>query len=244
MWRPTRAAGEAPAARPSVVIARSAGQCHLRLPQRILPDRGRFAGGCKLWSLSTAGATPHRSTAPFVVFLIGFRINRLLAVRQWLPVAKAMGPMLCELRANPSLGLLSARAPVYWRGAMLVQYWQIFDHLIAYAQARDAAHLPGWKAFNQSVGNDGTVGIWHETYQVAAGQYEAIYANMPRYGLAAVGRHPDADTRIAAVSRSGNSVPGLPTGRPRLCGSSAPDEARRLPGKRAVQSSTPGFSGR
>jgi len=58
---------------------------------------------------------------PFVVFLIGFRINRLLAVSKWLPVAKAMGPMLGELYANPSLGLLAAYSSVYWRGIMLTQ---------------------------------------------------------------------------------------------------------------------------
>jgi hypothetical protein len=28
---------------------------------------------------------------PFVVFIIGMRINRLWAVHQWLPVARAMG---------------------------------------------------------------------------------------------------------------------------------------------------------
>ena len=30
-------------------------------------------------------------------------------------------------------------------------------------------------------------GIWHETFMVAAGSYEAIYQNMPRVGLSAVG---------------------------------------------------------
>ncbi|MGA2647399.1 MAG: DUF4188 domain-containing protein [Candidatus Sulfotelmatobacter sp.] len=35
--------------------------------------------------------------SPLVVFLIGFRINRLLAIGKWLPVATAMGPMLKEL---------------------------------------------------------------------------------------------------------------------------------------------------
>ena len=128
----------------------------------------------------------------FVVFLIGFRINRLFAVRKWLPVVKAMSPMLRELYANPSLGFLSAHTSVYWRGGMVTQYWRSFDDLVAYAQSRDAAHLPAWKAFNQSVGSDGTVGIWHETYQVAAGHYEAIYANMPRYGLSIVGTHESA----------------------------------------------------
>lgn len=148
----------------------------------------------------------------FVVFLIGFRINRLLAVRQWLPVARAMGPMLRELHANRSLGLLSAHTSVYWRGAMVTQYWRSFDDLIRYAQSRDAAHLPAWKAFNQSVGSDGTVGIWHETYEVAAGHYEAIYANMPRFGLAVSGTHePATGRRSEARSRMRAAADDQPT---------------------------------
>jgi hypothetical protein len=133
---------------------------------------------------------------PFVVFLIGFRINRLLAIGKWLPVAKAMGPMLKELYANPSLGLLAAYSSVYWRGVMVTQYWRSFDHLVAYAQSRDASHLPAWKAFNQSIGSDGTVGIWHESYQVANGQYESVYVNMPRFGLAVAGAHEPATGRL------------------------------------------------
>jgi hypothetical protein len=31
--------------------------------------------------------------------------------------------------------------------------------------------------------------VWHETYLVGAGRYETIYANMPRFGLAAAGAH-------------------------------------------------------
>jgi hypothetical protein len=139
-----------------------------------------------------AGRYSTRIEGPFVVFLIGFRINRLLAVNKWLPVGKAMGPMLKELYANPSLGLLAAHSSVYWRGVMVTQYWRSFDHLVAYAQSRDAVHLPAWKAFNQSVGSDGTVGIWHETYQVANGQYECVYGNMPRFGLAVAGTHEPA----------------------------------------------------
>jgi hypothetical protein len=145
---------------------------------------------------AASGLYPGRYTAgiegPFVVFLIGFRVNRLLAVRKWVSVGKAMGLMLKELYANPSLGLLGAHTSLYWRGAMVTQYWRSFEHLIAYSKSRDAAHLPAWKAFNQSIGSDGTVGIWHETYQVAAGQYECVYANMPRFGLATAGGHEPA----------------------------------------------------
>jgi Domain of unknown function (DUF4188) len=40
-----------------------------------------------------------------VVFLIGTRINSLRAVRQWLPVVRAMSPMLRELSKDPESGL-------------------------------------------------------------------------------------------------------------------------------------------
>jgi hypothetical protein len=46
---------------------------------------------------------------------------------------------------------------------------------------RDAAHLPAWKAFNQSVG------IWQETYLASAGTYENVYVNMPLFGLGKAG---------------------------------------------------------
>jgi hypothetical protein len=155
---------------------------------------------------------PGRHTAviegSFVVFLIGFRVNRLRAVRKWLPVAKAMGPMLKELYANPSLGFLAAHSSVYWRGVMVTQYWRSFDQLVAYAQSRDSVHLPAWKAFNQSVGSDGTAGIWHETYQVAKGNYESVYVNMPRFGLSAAGTHePATGHRKDARSRMRSDPP-------------------------------------
>jgi hypothetical protein len=44
----------------------------------------------------------------FVVFLIGMRINHLLLVHKWLPVARAMPRMLRELMQRPELGLLGA----------------------------------------------------------------------------------------------------------------------------------------
>ena len=141
-----------------------------------------------------------RIEGPFVVFLIGMRINRLLLPHKWIPVASAMGPMLGELYANPELGFLGGFSSVYWRGVMVTQYWCSFDHLIRYAQAKDAHHLPAWKSFNQRVGGDGSVGIWHETYQVSEGRYESIYANMPRFGLALAGTHEPATGHLRDAS--------------------------------------------
>jgi hypothetical protein len=50
----------------------------------------------------------------------------------------------------------------------------------------------------------GDVGIWHETYLVPAGRYEAIYGSMPRIGLAAAGGHvPIARRGGSAAERVG-----------------------------------------
>ena len=48
----------------------------------------------------------------------------------------------------------------------------------------------------------GDVGIWHETYRIAPGQYEAIYGAMPEFGLGKVGRLvPAAGARESARGR-------------------------------------------
>jgi hypothetical protein len=137
-----------------------------------------------------------QSSEPFVVFLIGMRVNRLFALHKWPRVAAAMPRMLDELKRDPSLGLLHAEFFFYWRGVAVVQYWRSFEQLHAYAHARDAAHLPAWAEFNRRIGGDGAVGIWHETYTVAKGQYECIYANMPRFGLGAAAEHLPATGRL------------------------------------------------
>jgi hypothetical protein len=125
----------------------------------------------------------------FVVFLIGMRVNRLWKVHRWLPVALAMGPMLQKLFQHPELGLLGARTLVGLRGPTVVQYWRSTDHLLRFARDTDSPHLEAWRRFNRKIGRNGDVGIWHETYVVRRGAYEALYANMPRYGLAQAGEH-------------------------------------------------------
>lgn len=128
----------------------------------------------------------------FVVFLIGMRINRLWKIWRWWPVAAAMPKMLAELYRKPELGLLHARSHFGLRNVLVVQYWRSFEALEAYARAPLSAHLPAWQAFNTAVGSNGDVGIWHETYVVQPGRYEAFYNNMPPYGLGVAGRLFDA----------------------------------------------------
>jgi hypothetical protein len=138
---------------------------------------------------------------PFVVFLIGMRINKLWKVHQWWPVAQAMPRMLRELAARPESGMLGGQM-WFGRTTIMVQYWRTLEQLMAYAKDWQATHLPAWRAFNQAVGTNGDVGIWHETYVIAPGSYENIYVNMPPFGLGKVGvLRPATGERQSAEDR-------------------------------------------
>jgi hypothetical protein len=139
----------------------------------------------------------------FVLFLIGMRINKPLLMHKWFPVFTAMPRMLRELQTRPELGLLHHEL---WLGRTLLmaQYWRSLPQLLDYATSRDSTHLPAWKAFNQAVGTEGSVGIWHETYTATAGSFEAIYVNMPPFGLGkAGGLTPAHGRRNTAAGRLG-----------------------------------------
>ncbi len=121
----------------------------------------------------------------FVVFVIGMRINKPWKVHKWLPVFLAMPRMLKEVAARPDCGYLGH----IQFGLTSVQYWRSFEHLEAYARSQDHQHWPAWVAFNKrTAANRGDVGIWHETFRVRAGEYEAVYSGMPAHGLGKVGR--------------------------------------------------------
>lgn len=139
----------------------------------------------------------------FVVFLIGMRINKFWKITKWLPPLLAMPRMIKELEKLPSeeTGFLGHNGI----GFSMVQYWRSFDHLEAYARSQENAHFPAWTAFNKRMKNArGDVGIWHETFLVKAGHYEAIYSGMPEYGLGrvsslvpATGNRTEARQRMA-----------------------------------------------
>lgn len=166
-----------------------------------------------MYNASTAQETamadifPGRYTAElegdFVVFLIGMRINRPWKVRKSLSVFRAMPPMLRELEERPELGCLGTRrAFENPRSPLIIQFWRSFDQLEHYARD-EALHSEAWKRFYKVVGTDGDVGIWHETFHVRSGGFEALYGNMPRYGLAAAGEHRGLGSASRARERIG-----------------------------------------
>jgi hypothetical protein len=157
---------------------------------------------------------PGRYTADnpsdFVVFLIGMRFNHPLKIHKWLPVASAMPRMLRVLDDHRELGCLGYRQ-WFGRTTGMIQYWKDFESLDRFARDQALPHLEPWRKFNRAVRNSGDVGIWHETYRVRAGEYEAIYGNMPVFGLAAATRHvPVAAKANTAAVRIGARVDDEP----------------------------------
>jgi Domain of unknown function (DUF4188) len=163
-----------------------------------------------------AQVIPHFMTAEvegdFVVFLIGMRINKLWKIHKWFPVFLAVRRVLRELDAHPESGFLGYFGAGRHRSLLTVQYWRSFEHLESYARSQEYQHWPAWIAFNKRSGNSrGDVGIWHETYQVHAGEYETVYSGMPLFGLGKVGKLvPVSGSRASARGRLRASVESPP----------------------------------
>jgi hypothetical protein len=92
-----------------------------------------------------------------------------------LPSHRSTGQVTPKPVAQPEKGLLAYEMNF----PTIVQYWRSFDHLEAFARSEGDPHLAAWRQYWRRVGKSDRSGIWHETYLVQAGQYEAIYGNMP-----------------------------------------------------------------
>ena len=160
---------------------------------------------------------PGRYTAhtgePYIVFVIGMRFNKLFRVRKWLAGVRAFDKMYRELSRNPDKGFLGGEKILYRRGAGQIQYWRSLEDLERFARGQDDLHVPAWREYNKLVGTDGTVGVWHETYLVDPGKSEAIYVNMPAFGLGRVMEHvPATGHRETARRRlGGHNEPAVPS---------------------------------
>jgi hypothetical protein len=140
-----------------------------------------------------------------VLFIIGMRINRLWQLWRWFPVLMAMPRMLAELTRNRDLGLVGTpRTMLSGRVITVLQYWESFEALEAYARDGAHAHLPAWRRFNRRIRDNGSVGIFHETYRVTPDSVETVYGNMPPFGLgAALGTAKLRASRQTAAERLG-----------------------------------------
>jgi hypothetical protein len=132
----------------------------------------------------------------FVVFLIGARFDKLHLARSLVDLGgrRGMKHMLDYLVARPEKGLLAYEMGI----PTIVQYWRSFEQLEAFAKDKDDPRLDAWRKYWRRVGRTDRTGIWHETYLVRAGDYEAVYGNMPPHGLGKAGR-------LTPVSESSNA---------------------------------------
>lgn len=133
-----------------------------------------------------------------VLFLIGMRVNKPWRIDQWVWVGLAMGGMLAHLARHPELGLIRARN-WFGRTTMQVGYWRSMEDLVKFASAEDAPHMPAWRRYYKKAHKSKAIGIWHETYLVKPGNVEAVYANMPRFGLGEA-------TKLVPISRHTSSA--------------------------------------
>ena len=84
---------------------------------------------------------------PFVLFLIGMRINKLWQVNKWWSVAKEMPPMLRTLAEHPEKGMLGGYMSLSWPTIVQVQYWRSFEDLEHFARNPDDPHAAAWQRF-------------------------------------------------------------------------------------------------
>lgn len=145
----------------------------------------------------------------FVVFIIGAKVHKPWKVHKWAWVAKSMMDMLKELKKRPESGFLGVESGM----AFNVQYWRSLDHLMDYARSKDAIHFPAWVRFNKGIKDNDAIGVFHETFLVKAGNYEAIYTNVPSFGLGkfsplvpAAGKYGSARSRVGLTETDDSPV--------------------------------------
>jgi Domain of unknown function (DUF4188) len=121
----------------------------------------------------------------FCVFHIGATLNAHILNKEAVAVSKAFEAMHKELEADPEkYGFYGSTTYVSVNsglsGGFTVQYWRSQEHLNAYARGQMGKHFPAmiWSAKHSKVSTN--IGLWHESFTVRKGDYEAIYLNCPQ----------------------------------------------------------------
>ena len=108
--------------------------------------------------------------------------------------------MIKELYENPQWGFRHTEILYSWRTKTLIQYWKGFDELLSYDHGNTLSMA--WKAYNKKINNNGSVGVFHETYKIEKGASESIYNNMPKIELSkALSNIPVLKNKDSAIKR-------------------------------------------
>src|SRR3954466_8310789 len=91
---------------------------------------------------------------PFLVFLVGMRVNKITAFRKAYFVASSFIGMQKQLEAHPEKGCLWVS--LFFRpmacAATFISYWRLFDDLERFARGKQDIHLTAWQEFYKRVG--------------------------------------------------------------------------------------------
>ena len=125
----------------------------------------------------------------FVVFLIGARANGMHPfTKRFADLGNAFQSMVKELESDPSFGYMGGDTSISANDrkskVVYIQYWRSYEALQKWTHTRLGIHVKAVAYYMKTDKDDGTYGIWHETYKVRDGEYESIYAHMPPMGLA------------------------------------------------------------
>ena len=151
-----------------------------------------------------APINPGRYTAntegDFVVFLIGMRINRPLRIRKWWPVFVAMPKMIRELEAHPEKGMLHAEFALIRSSLAYVSTGAASSTWRASRAIRTTPICRPGRSSTAPSGPRATSASGTRPTGSRAGECEAIYGNMPAWGLA------EAFERVPVGSTVGQSA--------------------------------------
>ncbi|HET8912610.1 MAG TPA: DUF4188 domain-containing protein [Ktedonobacteraceae bacterium] len=142
---------------------------------------------------------------PFIVLILGIRINDFRLFWKWMPTAFYSLPMLYTLIRHRAAGFLGGQATYFWPGIGLIQYWRTFEDLERFARSKEYPHFAAWRWYNKAIGNGGSVGLWHEVFLVKPLAHEVVYENMPPFGLVAA-------TKPLPVEKCTNTITRLHLG--------------------------------
>lgn len=110
----------------------------------------------------------------FVVFIIGAQVRNPFRGVRALPLLGQMRKMLSELDADQAAGqdrgFLGYENYGIGPFGVIVQYWRTHDDLERFARTSEGRHAAVWRSWNRAAQHKNrAVGIWHESYAVAAG---------------------------------------------------------------------------
>ena len=108
---------------------------------------------------------------PLCVFLVGMQCRSWRSYWKLPFIGHRMMKMQMELRNNPQSGFLwgmnfSAKQPFT---TLFLSYWKSGEHIEKFVTDTKYSHRSSTGAYYERFINDTSIGIWHETYEIAPG---------------------------------------------------------------------------